>query len=103
VGVPGLQGADRDPRAHLERGCEPTGGANFLAPRSVILSFYSAVDGGPREVPELEVWGRPPSTLKNIDGGTPGGVRAGGSKVGDVDGGPLGGAGSRSSSGHHQS
>jgi hypothetical protein len=69
VGVPGLQGADRGPRAHLGRACEPVGGANFSAPRSVILSFYSVVDGGPREVPKLEVWERPPSMLRNVDGG----------------------------------
>jgi hypothetical protein len=54
-GVPGLQGADRGLRVHLVRGCEPVGGANFLTPLSVILSFYSAVDGEPREVLELEV------------------------------------------------
>jgi hypothetical protein len=33
------QGADRGPRAHLGRGCEPIGGANFSAPCSVILIF----------------------------------------------------------------
>jgi hypothetical protein len=71
--VPGLQGADRGPRVHLGRGCDPVGGANFLAPRAVILSFYSTVDGtsttnvktsptGPRELPELKVQERPPST-----------------------------------------
>jgi hypothetical protein len=55
TGVPGLQSVDRGLRAHLRRGCEPVGGANFLTPRSVILSFYSAVDDGPREAAELEV------------------------------------------------
>jgi hypothetical protein len=59
-------------------------------PRSVIVSFYSAVDNGSWEVPKLEVRERPPSTLRNIDGGPPGGVGAGSSEVGDVDGGPLG-------------
>jgi hypothetical protein len=34
-------------RAHLVRGCEPVGGTNFSTPRSVILSFYSAVNGAP--------------------------------------------------------
>jgi hypothetical protein len=34
------------------------------------------VDGGPREVPELEIQERPPSTLRNIDGGPRRGVRA---------------------------
>jgi hypothetical protein len=38
-GVPGLHSADRGPWVHFGRGCEPTGGANFLAPRSVILIF----------------------------------------------------------------
>jgi hypothetical protein len=38
-GVPSLQGADRGPRVHLGRGCEPAGGANFSPPRSVILIF----------------------------------------------------------------
>jgi hypothetical protein len=52
-----------------------------LAPRSVILSFYSVVNGGPREVPELEVRERPPSTLRNIDGGPPCGARVGGPGV----------------------
>jgi hypothetical protein len=38
-----------------------------LAPYLVILSFYSAVDDGPREVPELEVRERSQSTLRNLD------------------------------------
>jgi hypothetical protein len=40
-------GCRQRPRAHLGRGCEPAGGANFSVPHSVILSFYSAVDGAP--------------------------------------------------------
>jgi hypothetical protein len=76
--VPDLQGADRGPRAHLGRGCEPAGGTNFSLPHSVILSFYLAVDGGPWEVPELEIRERPLSTLRNIDGRLPGGAGAGG-------------------------
>jgi hypothetical protein len=73
AGVPIFYDVDRGPRAHLERGCEPTGGANFSTSRSVILSFYSAVDSaptinvktltaGPWEVPKLKVWERPPPT-----------------------------------------
>jgi hypothetical protein len=31
-GVPGLQGTDSGPRAHLRRGYEPTGGANVSFP-----------------------------------------------------------------------
>jgi hypothetical protein len=41
-------------------------------------------------VSELEVWARPPSTLRNVDSGPPGGARAIGSEVGDVDGGTPG-------------
>jgi hypothetical protein len=62
-GVPDLQGTDRGPRAHLGKGCEPTGGGQL----------------------ELKIRERPPSTLRNVDGGAPGG------------------AGGRSGSGHHQS
>jgi hypothetical protein len=69
VGVPTFQGADRGPRAHLGRGCEPVGGSNFSVPHSVILSFYSAVDGGPQEVPELMVRECLPSMLRNNDDG----------------------------------
>jgi hypothetical protein len=32
VGVLGLQGTDSGSRAHLERGSEPTGGANIFSP-----------------------------------------------------------------------
>jgi hypothetical protein len=32
-------GYRQSPRPHLGRGCEPVGGANFLAPRSVIMIF----------------------------------------------------------------
>jgi hypothetical protein len=51
-------------------------------------------------VPELELRERPPSTLRNIDGGPPGGVGAGGpehppSTLRNIDGGPLGGARAR--------
>jgi hypothetical protein len=31
---------------------------------------------GPREVPELEIWERSPSTLRNINGGLSGGAGA---------------------------
>jgi hypothetical protein len=39
VGVPGLQGTDSGPRAHLGRGCEPAGGANTSFPRSAFLKL----------------------------------------------------------------
>jgi hypothetical protein len=52
-------------------------------------------------VPELEVSERPPSTLRNVDGGPPGGAEDGGPKVGDVDGEPPGGADGRSGNIHH--
>jgi hypothetical protein len=54
-------------------------------------------------VPELEVRERPPSMLRIVDGRPPRGVGDGGLEVGDVNGGPLGGADGRSDSGHHQS
>jgi hypothetical protein len=34
------------------------------------------IDGGPREVPELKIRERPPSTLRNVDGAPLGGVGA---------------------------
>jgi hypothetical protein len=87
------------------------------------------IEAGPREVLEPEVQERPPSTLRNIDGGALGvllvfpaavttevedvdgdplvvlavGPVATITEVEDVDGGPLGGAGCRSDSGHHRS
>jgi hypothetical protein len=39
-------------------------------------SMLRNVDGGPPEVPELKIRERPPSTLRNIDGESPGGARA---------------------------
>jgi hypothetical protein len=48
-------------------------------------------------VPELEVWERPPSKLRNVDGGPPGDAGAGGMRaptmLRNVDGGPPGVAG----------
>jgi hypothetical protein len=40
-------GCRQRPPGPLGRGCEPVGGTNFSTHRSVILSFYSAVDGAP--------------------------------------------------------
>jgi hypothetical protein len=65
-------------------------------PRSVILSFYSAVDGEPRELSELEVRARPPSGLREVP-------KLEIQKLETSMVGPLGGAGGRSDSGHHQS
>jgi hypothetical protein len=39
AGVPGPQGTDSGPQAHPGRGCEPTGGANILSPRSLSESL----------------------------------------------------------------
>jgi hypothetical protein len=39
AGVPGPQGTDSGPRAHLRRGCEPAGGANILSPRGLSESL----------------------------------------------------------------
>jgi hypothetical protein len=118
VGVPDLQGVDRGPRAYIRRGCEPAGGANFLAPCLVVLLFtrHSTVD--PQDVLELEDRERPPSTLRNA-------LTAGPREVPELEvrkletwmapgrrpppkletsiAGPLGGAAGRSDSGHHQS
>jgi hypothetical protein len=41
AGVSDPQGTDSGPRAHPERGCEPTGRANSSTPRSVILNFFT--------------------------------------------------------------
>jgi hypothetical protein len=62
AGVPGFQGADRGPRTHLGRGCEPAGGANFSVPRSVILIFL------------LDSRRRAHHQCENVDGGPPGGA-----------------------------
>jgi hypothetical protein len=43
VGVPGPQGTDSGPWAHLERGCEPTGGANILSLCSLSESLYVGI------------------------------------------------------------
>jgi hypothetical protein len=120
--VPNLQGTDRGPRAHLERPCEPAGGANSLTPLSVILSFYLAVDGrapgsagaggpgtptinakkhrrrGHLEVPKIKIQERPPSTLRNVDGrlsGCAGASDRGAPTINvrNVNDGPPGGAG----------
>jgi hypothetical protein len=39
AGVPGPQGTDSGPRAHLRRGCEPAGGANILFLRNLSESL----------------------------------------------------------------
>jgi hypothetical protein len=46
--------------------------------RSAHHQCHETSTAAPREVPELVVRERPPSTLRNIDGGPPGGARAGG-------------------------
>jgi hypothetical protein len=61
------------------------------APLGYLKLFTRQSTAGPREVPELEVSECPPSTLRNIDGGPPGGAEDGGPKVGDIDGEPPGG------------
>jgi hypothetical protein len=82
----------------------PQVGPIFQRPTRLSLTFYSAVDGrplggagagGPR-APTI-------NAKKHVDGRHSGGARTGGPEVGDVDGGPPGGASGRSSSGHHQS
>jgi hypothetical protein len=43
TGVPGSQGTDSGPWAHLGRGCEPAGGANILSPRSLSESLCAGI------------------------------------------------------------
>jgi hypothetical protein len=73
TGVPGLQGTDSGPRAHLGRGCEPAGGANFSAPCSAILIFLL----GSRR--------RAHHQCENVDGGPPGGAGAEGLGAPTID------------------
>jgi hypothetical protein len=80
------------PQAHLRRGYEPTGGANFLVSRSVILNFLlgsylsrSLAAQGPRKISLknvllivtpwealLEVWKRLPLSCRTSTVGPPG-------------------------------
>jgi hypothetical protein len=78
----------------------PQVGLIFWRPLDYFELFTRQSTTGPREVPELEVQERPPSTLrKHVDGGPPKGVGTGGPEVSTinakkhVDGGPPGGAG----------
>jgi hypothetical protein len=61
----------------------------FFGALSVILTFYSAVNGGPPGGAEAEDPGAPTiNAKKRVDGGPPGGAGAGDPEVGDVDGEP---------------
>jgi hypothetical protein len=119
VGVPSLQDIDSGSRAHLGKSCEPTGGANFSVPRSIILNFLSfgSYLSGPLAAQEpkifslllrvapwealLEVWERLPlscllgvQSTKSIGHHTVGTPWRSGSthhQQKNVDGGPLGG------------
>jgi hypothetical protein len=51
-------------------------GQLFGAPLGYLELFTRQLMVGPREVPEPEVRERPPSTLRNVDGGPPGGAGA---------------------------
>jgi hypothetical protein len=74
VGVPGLQGADRGPWAHLRRRYEPASG-DFSTPHSVILIFLLGsrrrthhqrenIDGGPSRGAGAEGPGAPTINVK---------------------------------------
>jgi hypothetical protein len=93
-------------------------GANFSAPRLVILNFLlGSQRQAPGDVPELKVQKRPPLMLRNIeattevedvDGGPPGGCwrqvrQRPPPKLKTSMAGPLGGASSMSGSGYHRS
>jgi hypothetical protein len=76
----------------------PQVGPIFGVPLGYLEFFTWQSTTGPREVPELKVRERPPSTLRPADGGPPGGVRAEvrerpPSTLGNVDDGPPGGVG----------
>jgi hypothetical protein len=43
AGVPGLQGTDNGPRAHLGRGSEPVVGPTFLFPRCFFGTLYPGI------------------------------------------------------------
>jgi hypothetical protein len=43
AGVPGLQGTDSGPRAHLGRGSEPTGGGNISFPALLFGTLYLGI------------------------------------------------------------
>jgi hypothetical protein len=53
----------------------PQGGADAGDSGAPTINIRN-VDDSPQEVPELKIWERPPSTLRNIDSGPPGGVGA---------------------------
>jgi hypothetical protein len=53
-------------------------GQFFSAPLGYLELFTRQSTVGSREVPELEVQERRPSTLRNVDGGPPAGAGAGG-------------------------
>jgi hypothetical protein len=53
------------------------GGAEVGDPGATTINIKKFRRRPPWEVPELEIRERPPSTLRNVDGGPSGGVRAG--------------------------
>jgi hypothetical protein len=53
--VPGLQGTDSGPRAHLRRSSEPVGGANILFPRR-FSEFCTLVFRSGRTVLPMDAW-----------------------------------------------
>jgi hypothetical protein len=78
--------------------------AIFRRPLGYLELFTRQSTAGPREVPELEVWERPPSTLRNMLTADPREVlELEVQKLETWMAGPLGGASGRSDSGHHQS
>jgi hypothetical protein len=78
-------------------------GQFFGAPLSYFELFIRQSTVSPREVPELEVRERPPSTLRNIDGGPREVPEMEVRKLEMLMAGPLGGASGRSRNGHHRS
>jgi hypothetical protein len=75
-----LGGADGDPGAatinvkNVNGG--PLGGAGAGDSGALTINAKKHRWQAPWEVPELEIWERPPSTLRNVDGGPPGRCRS---------------------------
>jgi hypothetical protein len=51
--------------------CRPLGGAGAIDPGASTINAKKCRRRAPWEVPALEIWERPPSTVRNVDGGAP--------------------------------
>jgi hypothetical protein len=55
AGVPGLQGTDSGPRAHLKRGSEPVVGPTSLFPRCFLELYILVLRSGSSVLP-MDAW-----------------------------------------------